>query len=981
MLIPTDLATRYLELLKKSLINELYIENERRYWQAFNAALGKSVPTLVDLYHVAPDDSLLAMLLASKQGGDTIVPIDAASGLPAHFLRNFVELSHTMIGRKRLDNIQYCIETVLADGIAGDVIETGIWRGGAIIFMRGVLAAYGVTDRTVWAADSFGGVPVPSLPEDQNFDISERVYPFLTVKLDQVKALMTKYDLLDDKVRFLPGWFKDTLQDAPIERLSVLRLDGDLYESTMDALNPLYAKVSPGGFIIVDDYFSCPPCMRAIDTFRIAHGITDACIQIDTQSMFWRKTGEVRGPGSVSAGGRGGDRKSSTVAEAGDAGRRGGKAPRRHTDGAGWNRGGGSNRTTGFGADTKIRNAVTAGALTAAIDAACASQTAAEGRLAATRFRKALRVNPRDAAAANELGVLAHRAGADEAARELFRQAIAFAPGHADYHSNLGIVLIRLRRFAEAEAAVRAAIRLQPGNFTAQANLGVALSELGRNDDAIAAYDAALRLQPGDPAVMCNRGAALQAECRYGEALASFEASLRGNPDDGNTQLALSNLLLILGRPGEAMAAFDAAIGERPAALPARQTRILSMNYLPGVGMADIGAVARRLAPQPAGPAYRPAPGFDRDPERRLRVGYVSADFYAHPVGFFLESVLAATDRAQTELVCYDNSFRAADAVTARLRLGADIWRPIAPLSDAAATDLIRADRIDILVDLSGHTGGNRLGVFANRAAPVQVAWLGYFGTTGVAAMDYILADRFVAPPGEEADFSETVIRLPDSYLCFTPPTEAGPVAPLPAGADGPITFGSFNNSAKLNPGVIALWSAVLASVPHARLLLKAVQYKNETMRREAAAAFAAHGIDAGRLLFEPAGSLAQMFAAYGQVDIALDPFPFAGGATTAMALWMGVPVVSLAAATWPGRQGASLLNAAGFPQLVAATPDSYVATARALAGDRAGLAAFRALLRPQMAASPLCDADRFARNLAAAFRDMWRQSLAAARA
>jgi predicted O-linked N-acetylglucosamine transferase (SPINDLY family) len=495
--------------------------------------------------------------------------------------------------------------------------------------------------------------------------------------------------------------------------------------------------------------------------------------------------------------------------------------------------------------------------------------------------------------------------------------------------------------------------------------------------DAAASCREALRLRPGDPLVLRNRGGTLQAECRYEEALASFQASLRGNPDDDTTHLALGNLLTTLGRPAEGMAAMDAAIRLRPGALPARHARILAMNYLPGVGMADIGAVARHLAPQPAGPTYRPAPGFDPNPERRLRVGYVSADLHAHPVGFFLESVLAATDRAGTEIVCYDNGHKD-DAVTARLRLVADIWRKIAPLSDAAATELIRADRIDILVDLSGHNDGSRLGVFARRAAPVQVAWLGYFGTTGVAAMDYILADRFVAPKGEEADFSETVVRLPDSYLCFTPPTEAGPVAPLPAGADGPITFGCFNNSTKLNPGTIALWSCVLASVPRARLLLKTRQYKDRTVRHDMAAAFAAHGIGAERLLFEPAGSLAQMFGAYGQVDIALDPFPFAGGTTTAMALWMGVPVVSLAAATWPGRQGASLLNAAGFPELVAATPDSYVATARALAGDRAGLAAFRALLRPQMAASPLCDAERFARNLATAFRGMWRQSPAA---
>jgi hypothetical protein len=225
-----------------------------------------------------------------KQNGAVWLPTYTSTGETATFMRNFVELSHTMIGRKRLDNIQYCMETVLQDNIAGDFIETGIWRGGAIIFMRGILTAFGITDRLIWAADSFAGVPIPTLQEDHGFDISQRVFPFLTVSLDEVKALIARYDLLDDRIRFLPGWFKDTLPAAPIERLSILRLDGDLYESTMDALNPLYHKVSPGGFIIVDDYFSCPPCQQAIDTFRATNNITDPWIQIDEQSGFWRKS-------------------------------------------------------------------------------------------------------------------------------------------------------------------------------------------------------------------------------------------------------------------------------------------------------------------------------------------------------------------------------------------------------------------------------------------------------------------------------------------------------------------------------------------------------------------------------------------------------------------------------------------------------------------------------------------------------------------
>jgi len=194
-----------------------------------------------------------------------------------------------MIGMRRMDNIQYCIENVLNDNIAGDLIETGVWRGGASIFMRGVLAAYGIKDRSVWVADSFDGVPPPTLPEDAGFDISKRFYPFLVVSKKTVAELFERYGLLDAQVRFLVGWFKDTLAAAPIEAISVLRLDGDLYESTMGALNPLYAKVSCGGFIIVDDYYSCAPCRKAIDGFRAANAIADEMVKIDDQSVFWRK--------------------------------------------------------------------------------------------------------------------------------------------------------------------------------------------------------------------------------------------------------------------------------------------------------------------------------------------------------------------------------------------------------------------------------------------------------------------------------------------------------------------------------------------------------------------------------------------------------------------------------------------------------------------------------------------------------------------
>lgn len=295
MLAKTNLVHKYLELLKKSLVNELYIENEAFIVFTVNALVNKLNISIENLYKIREQEYLIRLLGKCKDSGNRIelrIIDQGDSNNIVKDLRNLTELSHTMIGKRRLDNIQYCMETVLDENIPGDMIETGIWRGGATIFMRGVLEAYGITDRVVWAADSFEGVPSPTCPEDNGFVIDSSVLPVLAVSLEEVMELFERYDLLDEQVNFVNGWFKDTLKTVPIDRLALLRLDGDLYESTMDALNPLYRKVSKGGFVIVDDYFSCPPCKLAIDEFRATNNIYDELIRIDDQSVFWRKSSD-----------------------------------------------------------------------------------------------------------------------------------------------------------------------------------------------------------------------------------------------------------------------------------------------------------------------------------------------------------------------------------------------------------------------------------------------------------------------------------------------------------------------------------------------------------------------------------------------------------------------------------------------------------------------------------------------------------------
>ncbi|HVO89044.1 MAG TPA: TylF/MycF/NovP-related O-methyltransferase [Casimicrobiaceae bacterium] len=286
------LRDQYIELLKRSLLDDLYIENEARIVLMLHSLVNGIPIEPGHLSGIVREAHLMDLLRKTKEDGSTFRmkrKLPDGSWAPLPEMRNFTELSHTMIGRRRLDNLQTCVATVLREGVPGDLIETGIWRGGACIFMRGLLLAHHVEDRTVWCADSFDGVPAPSHPADAGFDLSKASLPVLAVSLEEVKALFERYGLLDERVQFLKGWFKDTLPSAPIEKLAVLRLDGDLYESTMDALQPLYDKVSHGGFVVVDDYHSCPPCGQAVEEFRASRGIATPLQRIDEQAVYWRK--------------------------------------------------------------------------------------------------------------------------------------------------------------------------------------------------------------------------------------------------------------------------------------------------------------------------------------------------------------------------------------------------------------------------------------------------------------------------------------------------------------------------------------------------------------------------------------------------------------------------------------------------------------------------------------------------------------------
>jgi predicted O-linked N-acetylglucosamine transferase (SPINDLY family) len=367
---------------------------------------------------------------------------------------------------------------------------------------------------------------------------------------------------------------------------------------------------------------------------------------------------------------------------------------------------------------------------------------------------------------------------------------------------------------------------------------------------------------------------------------------------------------------------------------------------------------------------------LDRDPLRRLRVGYLSPDFREHSVASFIEPVLKLHDRSRFEVWCYSN-LPLPDDTTTRIKAAVDGWRDVDKLSDGETARLIREDRIDILVDLSGHTANSRLAVLAARPALVQMTWLGYPNTTGLRTIDYRITDWVADPAGEDAYYSEELLRLEGCFLCYRPDPNTPEVAPLPALKSGHVTFGSFNNFSKINPGVLQLWAEVLKQVPGSRLLLKCPALTDTTVRDRVSAALQALGIGAERVeLLGHTPTRQEHLALYAGVDIALDTFPYNGTTTTCEALWMGVPVLSLAGKHHAGRVGAALLNAAGLADWLADTPESFVAIAQTMAADVTGLARLRGSLRGQLADSPLCDAADFVRRLEEAMLKVWAKRL-----
>ena len=565
--------------------------------------------------------------------------------------------------------------------------------------------------------------------------------------------------------------------------------------------------------------------------------------------------------------------------------------------------------------------------------------------------------------------------GESDKAVDCYQQTLSLNPDYIDAHNNIGDLFIEQEKLLEAGNHLQEALALNPKHGETHYNFGKLREAQGQMDNALACWKRALELmKPDDARSYLKVGYMLKKRDRFTEAMNHFRQALALEPKLFDAHTNLANVLRDKGMINEAITHYKRALEIKPVSVMAHHSLLWALNYS-SHDQATIFSEHQRFNEQYALPlAASISPHLNApEPQRRLKIGYVSGDFRRHSVAYFISEILAHHNHEQFEIVCYYND-RKVDKMTRQLQEYADNWVDCIDLSDEKLADKIRADQIDILVDLAGHTDGNRLLVFAMKPAPVQVSYLGYPNTTGLTAIDYRVTDNYADPKGI-ADYlnSEVSIRTANSYFCFCPNNDCPDVNPLPFFQKNYITFGSFNNYAKINSTILSIWTEILCQVPDSKLMIKTKVMNDQAVRQELENKLAHFGIEAERLiLLGPIPSLKEALQAYHQVDIGLDPSPFNGATTTCEALWMGVPVVTLVGETHSSRMGLSILSTLGLTELIAYTPEQYVELCVKLASDTDYLQQLRASMRERMLASPLMDYVNFTACLEAEYRKMW---------
>lgn len=587
-------------------------------------------------------------------------------------------------------------------------------------------------------------------------------------------------------------------------------------------------------------------------------------------------------------------------------------------------------------------------------------------------YLQAIALDENYLAAYKNLGLLYKETGQVQAAEKCYIKALSLEPPAAETLNNMAVVMMNQGRYPEAEALVRQALELEPKQGDIWNNLGLILQAKGVNDEAERAFEQALKFQPNDARTLSNYSVTLRSLGKLQHAEACLKKAISKAPNYTDAHINLGNIYLDQGMFTQAIASTQRALEIAPDHVSAHDNLMFAMTYSDDFTPEERLEVAHQYGQLTKSLAHTPYIQWQVSAQdQRLRVGLVSGDLRQHPVAYFLKAWLEYADPNKIELFAYSTDGRE-DATTATLNPYFTHWRSLAGHNDQAAATIIHADQLHILLDLSGHTGANKLPLFAWKPAPVQASWLGYWATTGIEAMDYVLVDTEGVPPEHQTQFTETIQYLPDTRMCFTAPELAPDVAPLPALHNAYITFGCFQNMTKVSDEVLKVWAEVMQALPTAKLRWQSKSFADAHIVATTSKRLQQCGIAPERVTLLGKVSRQEYLAGYAEVDMVLDSFPFTGGTTTCEALWMGVPTLTLAGNTLIARQGASMMTAAGLADWVVNTPEQYVQQALHFAHDITKLASLRAGLRAQVQVSPLMDGQRFARHMEIALRSIW---------
>jgi protein O-GlcNAc transferase len=622
-------------------------------------------------------------------------------------------------------------------------------------------------------------------------------------------------------------------------------------------------------------------------------------------------------------------------------------------------------------------------------------------------YRKAIELRPDSPATFNNLGIALQKSGKLPEAIAAFRRSIELRPDFAGAYNNLGCALTDIRQVDDAVNVLLRAIELRPDFAEAWYNLANALKKRGDFPDAVAAYQRAIQFRPDYPEAYTNLGNALQAVGQYNEAADSYRSALTLRPRDAEVHNNLGSVLRTMGhldqaiatfksglffrpdyhilycnlgnalkdsgRLDDAIAAYRRAIEIRPSDAITHSNLVYSISYSPNYDATEILRENLRFGAIHAAKLAHGVPPHKntRDPDRRLRIAYLGSDFRDHCQSFFMIPLLANHNHDRFEIYCYANVGRP-DAITERIKKYADHWQSVVGITDAELAEKIRADEIDIAVDLTMHMSNGRLLALAHRPAPVQVAYLAYPGTTGVPAIDYRLTDPYLDPPGDsDLNYSEKSLRLPDTFWCYDPLTDGPAVNPLPALQNGFITFGCLNNFCKVTRQTLDLWASVLRAVPNSRMIILC---PIGTQRDELLENLRSRGVASERIELVAQQPRQKYLETYQRIDVGLDTLPYNGHTTSLDSFWMGVPVLTRVGRTVVGRAGWSQLSNLGLPELAAWSDEDFPKIAIDWTENPTRLADLRADLRRQMLNSPLMDAPRMVINTESIYRDIWRE-------